>query len=204
MKDNEYQCAKCGKVYEKRVPDEEAWAEHDRNFPGESHETAEIVCDDCYKAMVAIVPPPGMESAPFPVCWRWQKDGDEVYGRSPGLEAINDYLQAVKEANERNTKQALRTFRLRLKQPFSLWWRITHPFQYRAVKKWLRDCEEQTKKELENTYFKLLYGEAKLPDQKTCGRSPLAAAMKDIAVMNEVKKLNQEIRKAFQVPRDIL
>jgi len=76
MKDNEYQCAMCGKVYKKGVPDEETWAEHDRNFPGEPHETAAVVCDDCYKAMVAIRPPPGMPpekwaSISFDRPWWW-------------------------------------------------------------------------------------------------------------------------------------
>ena len=61
MKENEYRCAMCGKVCEKTTPDEEMWEEHDNNFPGETHETAEIVCDDCYQQMVAIQPPPGMK-----------------------------------------------------------------------------------------------------------------------------------------------
>ena len=61
MEDNEYQCAYCGRVFEKGTPDKEAWEEHDHNFPGESHETAEIICDDCYQAMIAVKPPPGME-----------------------------------------------------------------------------------------------------------------------------------------------
>ena len=59
MKENEYQCAMCGKVYKKKWSDEEAWEEHDSNFPGESHETAAIVCDDCYKKMVAVRPRKG-------------------------------------------------------------------------------------------------------------------------------------------------
>jgi len=60
MKENDYQCAMCGKVCKKTTPDEEMWEEHDSNFPGEPHETAAVVCDDCYKAMVAVRPPPGM------------------------------------------------------------------------------------------------------------------------------------------------
>ena len=52
MKENEYQCAGCGGIFEKDWPDKEAWEEHDRNFPGESHETAEIICDDCYQEMI--------------------------------------------------------------------------------------------------------------------------------------------------------
>ena len=76
MKENEYRCAMCGKVYKKRWTEEEAWAEHDRNFPGEPHETAAVVCDDCYKAMVAVRPPPGMPpdkwaSISFDRSWWW-------------------------------------------------------------------------------------------------------------------------------------
>ena len=64
MKDNEYQCAHCSGIFEPE-PDwteEQRWAEHDRNFPGASHETAAHICDDCYKKMIAAIPPPGMKS----------------------------------------------------------------------------------------------------------------------------------------------
>ena len=156
MKDNEYQCAKCGKVYEKGVPDEEAWAEHDLNFPGEPHETAAIICDDCYRSMVAIRPPPGMQ----PEEW------------------------------------------IRLCFTKSWWWRVLHPIQSKKIRGWISEFEaflntDEQREKFENEVASvitdlLLYGEAKLPDQKTYGRSPLAAAMKDIAVMNEVKKFNMK------------
>ena len=56
MNENEYQCAMCDGIFEKGRPDEEAWAEHDSNFPGEPHAAAEIVCEDCYEKMIAILP----------------------------------------------------------------------------------------------------------------------------------------------------
>ena len=36
------------------------------------------------------------------------------------------------------------------------------------------------------------------------GISPLAGALKDIRVMEEVKKINREISKTFRVPDDLL
>jgi len=60
MKEKEYRCAMCGGIFEESTSEEEAWEEHDRNFPGEPHETAEIVCDDCYQEMTALESPPGM------------------------------------------------------------------------------------------------------------------------------------------------
>lgn len=53
---DQYQCAKCKGVFKKEWSDEEAKAEHDRDFPGSPLETACVVCDDCYKIMVAISP----------------------------------------------------------------------------------------------------------------------------------------------------
>lgn len=52
-----YICAMCGGIFEKGWSDEEAWAEHDANFLGMSHDESEIVCDDCYQKMIAINPP---------------------------------------------------------------------------------------------------------------------------------------------------
>lgn len=46
---NEYQCSMCNGVFEKGWSDEEAQAEHDRDFPGQSMETSAVVCDDCYQ-----------------------------------------------------------------------------------------------------------------------------------------------------------
>ena len=51
MKDNEFRCEKCGKIYEKAWSDEESWADHDKNYPDESRETAETVCEYCYEEM---------------------------------------------------------------------------------------------------------------------------------------------------------
>ena len=64
MKENEYQCASCGGVFDSKPKEgwteKDKWAEHDRNFPGASHEDTEVVCDDCYLKMIAADPPPGM------------------------------------------------------------------------------------------------------------------------------------------------
>ena len=50
-KQNVYQCDHCHRVFRKGIPDAEAWEEHDGLFPGASHSTAAIVCDDCWKWM---------------------------------------------------------------------------------------------------------------------------------------------------------
>jgi DNA-directed RNA polymerase subunit RPC12/RpoP len=53
---NEYQCAKCGNVYNKGWTDEEAKAEACEVFPGldsDNHEESAILCDDCYNEMMA-------------------------------------------------------------------------------------------------------------------------------------------------------
>ena len=49
MKPNQYQCHMCKGVFDKEWSDEEAKAEHDRDFPGESLDTACVMCDDCYQ-----------------------------------------------------------------------------------------------------------------------------------------------------------
>ena len=51
MKDNEYQCAVCGGIFEFGRSDEEAVSEMKENFPGLEKEDCGIVCDDCYKEM---------------------------------------------------------------------------------------------------------------------------------------------------------
>lgn len=63
MKENEYQCEHCGGIFELEEDwtEEMKWEEYDRNFPGEPHETKAVVCDDCYKMMVATILPPGMD-----------------------------------------------------------------------------------------------------------------------------------------------
>ena len=49
MKNNEYQCALCGGVFEKGQSDEEAEAEGKENFPGTPEDEIELICDYCYK-----------------------------------------------------------------------------------------------------------------------------------------------------------
>jgi uncharacterized protein with PIN domain len=52
LKPNEYRCENCLEIYEKDWSDEEAQAEYEQNFPNSGEEQA-IVCDDCYKKMIA-------------------------------------------------------------------------------------------------------------------------------------------------------
>jgi len=47
---NEFRCAQCGEVFEKGVTDEEASAERDEN--GWSGVECDLVCDDCYNAVL--------------------------------------------------------------------------------------------------------------------------------------------------------
>ena len=49
--DGEYTCALCGCTFNKTIPDSEALAEFEANFPGDDIEDTEVVCDNCYKAM---------------------------------------------------------------------------------------------------------------------------------------------------------
>lgn len=53
-----YICAKCGGRFEK-VPgqDEKALAEFERLFAGHDIELAGVVCDDCYRALMAEIKP---------------------------------------------------------------------------------------------------------------------------------------------------
>lgn len=54
-KQGTYQCANCLEVYEKYWSDEEAEKEYVSNFPSSNAASVEqaVVCDDCYKRMVA-------------------------------------------------------------------------------------------------------------------------------------------------------
>jgi hypothetical protein len=53
-----YQCANCDGVFIKDWSDEEAQAEYEENFPMTSQtDEPAVVCDDCYKAMIAWQPP---------------------------------------------------------------------------------------------------------------------------------------------------
>jgi len=58
MKDNKFKCAACGQVFEREWSDEEAQKEYKENF-GDFNDGlgTEIVCDDCYKKMMAEYPP---------------------------------------------------------------------------------------------------------------------------------------------------
>jgi hypothetical protein len=47
-----YTCAKCGGVFGKGWTDEEAMAEHNENFPGESLSDCAVICDDCYNKLM--------------------------------------------------------------------------------------------------------------------------------------------------------
>ena len=51
MKDNEYQCAKCGNIYEKGRSDVDAMEESVNKFGVQTLTPMEVVCDDCFKEM---------------------------------------------------------------------------------------------------------------------------------------------------------
>lgn len=50
IKSNQYQCENCGGIFEKVRSDEEAQAEAEQEFPGETD--LAIVCDECYKEIM--------------------------------------------------------------------------------------------------------------------------------------------------------
>jgi len=89
----------------------------------------------------------------------------------------------------------------------SWWWRLLHPGQSKKIRVWISEFEaflntDEQRERFENEITSvitdlLIYGEAKLPDQKTYGRPPLAAAIKNIELMNEVKKIHREIAQTF-------
>lgn len=51
MKDSEFQCADCKRIFDKAWSDEEAEIELQDNFPGISKEDCDIICDDCYNKL---------------------------------------------------------------------------------------------------------------------------------------------------------
>jgi hypothetical protein len=58
LKPNEYQCARCQRVFEKGWTDEEAKAEQNENGWGDiPNSQCDVVCDDCYKSMIGEVSP---------------------------------------------------------------------------------------------------------------------------------------------------
>jgi DNA-directed RNA polymerase subunit RPC12/RpoP len=57
MEKNGYRCANCGGIFIKGRSDEEAMKEYEENFEDIFEEDeVEIVCDDCYKLMMAEYP----------------------------------------------------------------------------------------------------------------------------------------------------
>ena len=64
---NEYRCENCLEVYERDRPDTETQAEYEANFPNAARQKVPqaIVCDDCYKEMIA---------------WKDPKEADREYG----------------------------------------------------------------------------------------------------------------------------
>ena len=52
---DEFTCAQCGGTFDKEWSDEEALAEAAENF-GEIDDPV-VICDDCYKRMIAWLPP---------------------------------------------------------------------------------------------------------------------------------------------------
>ena len=173
MKDNEFQCADCGGIFKKGVPEKVAWREYDDNFPGASHQIAEIVCEDCYQKMIEIEPPPGMKE---------QQETDAL--------KLAQMAAFPPVAIERRDNYDW--FHLKLNKPW--WWKLLHPIKTRTIKKWMRETEPVMKQELEkmnfnkmieNTlYQQLCYGtSAILINGEVYGRSPLYAAMDTIRQM---------------------
>ena len=53
LKDNEYQCAHCGEVYEKGWSEEEALKEANDIWTPEALDAGTaVICDDCFKEIV--------------------------------------------------------------------------------------------------------------------------------------------------------
>jgi antirestriction protein len=53
LKDNEFQCAMCGGIFEKEVSEEVALEEKEALFPGVPVSQCDIVCDECFKIVCA-------------------------------------------------------------------------------------------------------------------------------------------------------
>ena len=60
--DDTYTCSLCGGEFTFGRSNEEAWAEYDKNFPGEDHEDAKVICENCYQLMLAVCPPEKLDS----------------------------------------------------------------------------------------------------------------------------------------------
>ena len=52
MKENEYQCAMCKGIFEKGWTEEESVSELKENFGDISKEDCDVICDDCYNAIM--------------------------------------------------------------------------------------------------------------------------------------------------------
>ena len=175
MKENEYQCAMCGGIFGKGWSDKAAWREYDDNFLKESRKTAKILCDDCYRKMIAIEPPPGMKE---------QQETDAL--------KLAQMAAFPPVAIEQQTDYDW--FHLKLNKPW--WWKLLHPIKTRTIKKWMRETEPVMKQELEKMNFnkmikKMLYDQICYGTSAvhigTYGISPAQVAMKDIKLMNEVR-----------------
>jgi hypothetical protein len=60
---SDFECGLCHGVFEKETPDDEMWAEAKDLFGIDpDDDDAEIVCDDCFKGMTAILPPAEFQS----------------------------------------------------------------------------------------------------------------------------------------------
>jgi len=53
LKENEYQCTRCGNIYEKTWTDEEAMEETKDNFGKEIvNKPMDVICEDCYNIIM--------------------------------------------------------------------------------------------------------------------------------------------------------
>jgi hypothetical protein len=57
-----YLCEECGGRFEKAWSDDEAAAERETLFPGVEIADCAVVCDDCFKLILAVVDPAALES----------------------------------------------------------------------------------------------------------------------------------------------
>jgi len=53
MRNNEFKCECCGGIFEKAWSDEECEDEWMKNFPAHHDKPRSLVCDDCYKILIA-------------------------------------------------------------------------------------------------------------------------------------------------------
>jgi len=191
MKDNEYTCSMCGGTFEKAWSDEEAWEEHDRNFPGSPRDDACIVCDDCYKKMIRERPAPGM-GIPW---WRftrrrkWRK-GARLFARGvAGMHSTPDIKWFGVDPAEPGQDRTVVTpiVKLSLKKQKIPWWRFR---RRRQVKEWLVKCEAEVNKMMEKSITDLfLYGVTSWKEPgEIYGRSPLIAGLPYFRRMNDTLK----------------